>query len=262
MIVRLRGEVKHMSEYIMVKSEDDEDKEKKQKQAAAGFGCGIILLLITFLLFPDAIPFDLFQFWFLDIEVGALLKAMFPLFAWGIALSLFMMVLKADTPKQRRLPGGAEAATATWIVGTIISLYAGIFEELVFRWFRFFTAMVGLQILNFLFFGFIGLGIPEAFAVYIACPIANFFTLGYLEAWLFHPAGWFVGAAMLSSNGRFRDGHMYQGIVGWIDAWFVGMIFFYIMFKYGLFAAMIVHFFFDFFLFTMLAMIIFMRERR
>jgi hypothetical protein len=163
-----------MTEYIMVKAEDDDDKEDKAKQAVAGFGCGILLLAIAFVVAPDCVPFDLFQFWFLDIEFGALMRAMFPLFAWGIILSLFMMALKADRP-DRRLPGGA---------------------------------------------------------------------------------------ALLSSNGRFRDGHLYQGTIGWIDAWFCGMILFYIMFKWGLFAAIIVHFFYDFFLFTMLAMIIYARDPR
>jgi len=47
--------------------------------------------------------------------------------------------------------------------------------------------------------------------------------------------------AIISTNGGFRDRHSYQGIIGWIWAWFGGMLLFLIMFRHGLFAAMLVH---------------------
>ena len=155
----------------------------------------------------------------------------------------------------------AEEAAATLGGGCFVSACAGFFEELFFRWLLFFFAIITAQVMNFLFFGWLGFGLAEFLAEALFCPLADFFTLGYLNEYLFHPSGWFVGAALLASNGNFRDGHSYQGFTGLVNSWFCGMVFFYITFKYGLFAAMIVHFFYDFFLFTLLAGIVYLKGK-
>ncbi len=129
--------------------------------------------------------------------------------------------------------------------GFFISLLAGTWEEIAFRFVYFLSAIVTVQIGNFLFFGFLGFGIPEWFYLHVAGPIANFTTLGYLEPYLFFEGSWAVGAAILSANAFFRDGHKYQGVFGWINSWFGGMLFFYLAFNYGLLSAIFIHFLYD-----------------
>ncbi|MFB6306464.1 MAG: hypothetical protein ABEH43_05665 [Flavobacteriales bacterium] len=109
------------------------------------------------------------------------------------------------------------------------------------------SAIIIVQIMNFLFFGWFGelvgleLGLAKLIHIYIAGPIANFTTAGYLEAQIFSQSGWYVGAGLLSANSFFRDGHKYQGFLGWINSWFLGMFFFWTMFHYGLIAAIFLH---------------------
>ncbi|MDA2922963.1 hypothetical protein MYX07_06900, partial [Patescibacteria group bacterium AH-259-L07] len=123
---------------------------------------------------------------------------------------------------------------------------AGVLEEIKFRWLSFFLGIIGAKITNFLFFGFLGLGIPKWFFLHIAGPVVNFVTLGKMSWLLFHPAGWFVGAAALAANAKFRDIHKYLGIFGYFNSWFIGFVMFWLMFEYGLVTAIIVHFLYDF----------------
>ena len=74
-------------------------------------------------------------------------------------------------------------------------------------------------------------------------PITNFATLGKLGS-IFEMV-WTVPAAMISVNWKFSSGHIYQGPIGWIHSWVMGMLMFWLMFNFGLFAAMLVHALFD-----------------
>ena len=56
---------------------------------------------------------------------------------------------------------------------------------------------------------------------------------------------------MLYTNAFFRDGHRYQGPIGVLNSWFAGMFLFWIMFTYGLPAAILVHFMYDFLIFSL-----------
>jgi hypothetical protein len=81
--------------------------------------------------------------------------------------------------------------------------------------------------------------------------MADWATHGMLHDLLYyiHPGHtWFVvGAAIVSISIRFRDGHIYLGLIGWINAWFLGMFMFYLTFQYGLLAAILVHILYDIF---------------
>lgn len=104
---------------------------------------------------------------------------------------------------------------------------------------------------------FVGLppGIPEWFHVHVWGPLANITTGGHLQEYLFHPSGFAVGAALLYSNAFFRDGHKHIGLFGYVNSWFLGMFFFYLMLNYGLPAAILVHFVYDLAVFTTNALI-------
>jgi hypothetical protein len=132
-----------------------------------------------------------------------------------------------------------------------ISLWAGVMEEICFRWLLFIAAIVLIPVFDWLLLGFIGLHIVQ-WIFEILSIVANFFTLGYLETYLLNGHGWAVAAAIMSTNGQFRDGHRYQGLIGLTVSWFMGMYFFWMMFTYGLIATIVVHFLYDFFIFLLI----------
>ncbi len=91
--------------------------------------------------------------------------------------------------------------------------------------------------------------------------MANWASLHYLQEYFSHATGWAIGAAMLAANAKFRDGHKYQGMLGWINSWFMGLYFFWLMFNYGLPAAIVVHIVYDIVCFAWHAIIIFLTNR-
>lgn len=151
-------------------------------------------------------------------------KSAWPIYLWGGGLTALVCIL---TSNERKLNKDAEEII---IVGTITSVLAGVLEEISFRW--------------WIFCGLLGW-----IMIHIPIPIASFFTLGKLDT-LFYGFGWFVGAAILGSNGQFRNGHAYQGFFGYINSWFIGLFMFWLMFNYGLLSAVIAHWFYDQLIFT------------
>lgn len=222
-------------------SESDKDKQKQ--------GCFVLSALVSLifvgvvnLFWPWAIPFRFLEFITLNNFWQGVI-ACWPAYVWAIGGTLFFTSQKLI----RDIRNDGESFLAG---GFLVSVWAGVVEEICFRWFIFFGAIVGVKITNFIFFGFLGFGIPEFLHMYIFGPIANFTTFGALQDFLFHKHGWAIGAALIATNARFRDGHMYQGLLGFINSWFLGMIFFYVMFVYGLPAAIAVHFLYDMLIFA------------
>lgn len=90
-------------------------------------------------------------------------------------------------------------------------------------------------------------------------PVADWVTLGHLHPFLYSTAvpptedTWALGAGILAANGAFRDGHKYQGFFGYLNSWFVGMVLFWVLFTFGLVPAMVVHFVYDFLIFSTVA---------
>lgn len=220
-----------------LRSNNDESK------AAANFISAIVgSLLLVFVvewIWPNVIPFSLFEFWKLEGSIGEVLKASWPIFAWGIGLTIIHSLVTRNGEDHNR------NAENILVKGCLVSGSAGVFEEIIFRWLIFYSEIIGYKFLNVILFG-----IPAWIFLHVTGPVANFFTLGYLEPILFNGLGWAVGAAIISSNGKFRDGHIYLGVFGWINSWFAGMFLFYIMFQYGLFASILVHFLYDMFIFV------------
>ncbi len=75
-------------------------------------------------------------------------------------------------------------------------------------------------------------------------PFTNWITAGWLSTQLTE-YGWIVAAAIISSNWRFGSGHIYQGCVGFVNSWVLGMLFFFIMFNFGLPLAILLHALYD-----------------
>lgn len=188
---------------------------------------------------PTAIPFDMFQFWYLKGSIWDILWMSWPLFAWGVVGTIVLTLWRGiDFDNVLN-------AEENFMRGAVKSLIAGLFEEPSFRWLIFYNAIVGAKISNYLLFGWAGFGILEWTQAHLMGPLVNFVTFGHLTEQFFS-YGWAVGAAILISNGDFRDHHAYLGPIGYWNSWFVGMFMFYLMFHHGILAAIIIHFLYDF----------------
>lgn len=214
-----------------------EDKKKTSLWSKV-VGAAIVVAVVK-IFWPDFIPFSVFEFWKFQGSFTGVLKSSWIIFAWGTGITLLSSLL---TRNGRQVNKNAEAIL---VGGTAISVLAGLLEELMFRWLFFYSAVVGAKVSNFLFFGWAGFGITQWLYLHILGPIANALTLGYLAPILLNGLGWAIGSAILTSNGNFRNEHAYNGIFGWVNSWFFGMFMFYLLFKYGLFACILVHFLYD-----------------
>src|SRR5262249_43346570 len=155
---------------------------------------------IVLAIWPDTLPFTYFQFWTTKGTVLDWLQTSWPMFAWGLGVTTLASILTRNKPEENR---NAEGNLAK---GFAVSVWAGVMEEICFRWLIFMSSIIGAKIVNFLFFGFLGFGIAEWLQVHLLGPVANFFTLGLLADYLVRPEVWAIGAGMLGANGFFRDG--------------------------------------------------------
>jgi hypothetical protein len=159
------------------------------------------------------------------------------IFAWAVIGTLVIGIVRRNEPHYDE----------PWPMlknGVWVSLNAGIFEELIFRWLVFLNAMVGVVFVNWLTFGLLGWFYRE-----VLIPLADFFTFGALEPQLMS-GNWVLGAAIVSASITFRDQHAYLGWTGWINAWFVGMVMFWLVFNYGIGTAIVAHVLYDVLIFS------------
>jgi hypothetical protein len=174
-----------------------------------------------------------------DVSAAGLAKV-WPIFAWAATISVALQLFASDFPYIR------EPMAAT-LKGWWISINAGVFEELIYRWLVFCSAMVLLPFFDFITFDIVGWIYTEALV-----PLANFATFHMLEPQLLS-SNWIFGAAIVSASSDFRNQHAYQGVLGEINSWYMGMVFFYLTFNYGLFTAIAAHILYDAICFTIIA---------
>lgn len=218
----------------------------------------LTIIGVAKLFFPHLIPFELMSLWNTTGSVGDWFVAGLPIFAWGIGVNIVHLIrIDSGSPNnpamlRRMLPTGM----SVWIEEIKTSLFAGVIEEIYFRWFYFLSAIVVVSFFNLCFFGWLGFGVPEWFFLHLGGPLADWTTFHYLHDHIFDARGWAIGSAMLLSNAGFRNGHKYQGFFGYVNSWFMGMFFFWILFQYGLPAAILLHFIYDFLIGTVAAIYI------
>lgn len=200
-----------------------------------------VTILIVKGIFPNAVPFGLFEFWRTQKSLLLAVRDSLLLFIWGIGVNLVIIFIR-----KTHIANPAQVYLGE---GLIRSTLAALQEEILFRWLAFLNAIWAVKLTNWLFFGWLGLGIPKIIYSFIRGFIANVLTLGRMHSILYHPKGWFVGAALLATNIKFRDGHKYQGWFGHLNSWFVGMYLFWLLFNYGVVACLIVHFLYDMLIF-------------
>lgn len=234
---------------LLASDTDDSDTPSYLSKAIYGS----IFLAVVLYFFPWAIPFEVFSFWNTHGSVGDWLYAAIPWFIWAVVGTIIVCII------EYRQSGWVEKIFGFgFSEGFVVSLWAGVVEEICFRWILFLNAIISVKIANYLFFDCLGFGIPQWFQTSVAGPVANFFTSGFLPQltpYLIDPVNWAVGGAILSANALFRDGHKYQGFIGVLSNWFFGMFLFWVLFTFGLPACILIHFLYDIIIFTLVTAI-------
>lgn len=200
---------------------------------------GLVLLVLA-LFWGDELLMS-----FSDLTVGEAsgdgLGQVWFIFVWALAVTLTLLAIRGRGYSYTSRP-------IRLVKGMWISLNAGVFEELIFRWLLFFIAMIMLPFFNIITFGLVKWLYVELFI-----PVANFFTFGALEPHLMG-SSWVLGAAIISVNADFRDGHKYLGTLGWVNSWFIGMVMFYLVLNYNIQTAIVAHVAYDALIFAIAAL--------
>jgi hypothetical protein len=228
----------------------------ESEDSAKGLGHWIAYSVIAFAflslvlwLWPWAVPFGFYQFWIWDwAKIREAILISWPVYLWGGGIT-FIFTFGRRIPKKSVADAESEILAKGWL----ISLIAGLTEEPIFRWLVFYSGMLGARISAFCFFGFISsyFELSRLTYWYIVGPCINFCSAFHLD-WLLYEMGWIVGAGAVSANAKFRNEHAYLGWLGYINSWAGGFFLFWIMFNYGLPAAIAVHFIYDAIIFTTL----------
>jgi hypothetical protein len=215
---------------------------------------------ITYALWPSWYPLEPFLYWFAPDSWVAVASTAWPLLAWGFGITALTKFATKNDPAYNRVAGeivGHNMAT---------SVQAGVFEELYFRWIKFYVAMPILAFLDWLLFGWDGEGWMHWLYVDVLLPVADWATLHKMHEYLVVVDGlWLIPAAIIAANASFRDGHkpsdedmagmtvpakLAVTLIPMINSWYAGMILFYIMFTQGLLAAIAVHVTYDVLIFA------------
>ena len=151
------------------------------------------------------------------------------IFAWVLALALI------QSPAYYWEDKLTLTGRAIWL-----SLNAGFWEELIYRWLAFFGAMVMLPFFNWITFGLVHWCFQTIFI-----PVTNWLTLGAFAPQL-TAANWVLGGAIISAAASFRDAHASHGVFGWANSWFMGMVLFWLVLHYGLATAIAAHVLYNF----------------
>ncbi|MCX6744176.1 MAG: CPBP family glutamic-type intramembrane protease [Candidatus Parcubacteria bacterium] len=235
--------------------DQDQDLQKKIQQQQSGFYSSMVIAFILILIYKaidnewntNIIPFSFFEFWHIKFTIKEGLQAALPIFGWGIFLKTISIIFRPVWLSREIIK---QVDPDVFIgKGIFDSLRAGIFEEIGFRWLFFFNSIAITKLMNFILLGFMDHGIVKWVFLTIIAPISNWMSFDLLQGYIYNPLGWFVGAAMLTVNAAFREGHKYQGPIGWLNSWYVGLFFFWLMFNYGIPTAILAHIIYDVVLF-------------
>lgn len=102
-----------------------------------------------------------------------------------------------------------------------------------------------LPVAGFLFW--VGISIDPVYWVFqkILLPLANFTTFGQMKSILLGSTTPLFLYGIFAVNSWFRDGHKYQGPLGWINSWYAGMVLIYATMTYGITTAIVIHALYD-----------------
>lgn len=245
-----------MKKNIFLLKQNEEEGESWGRKVIKKTIWGVITITLIKWLFPSLIPLGSFELWHIKGDLWTWLVSAKWMFAWAFGVSTIIFLIAGSHENER--PG------YLFKKGFLTSLEAGVVEEIIFRWLIFMSAMPGLYIMNWILGGFFGAdwGLIQWFYVKVLGNIANFFTFGLMHDYIFNPLSWVIGASIITTNTLFRDGHAYQKLLGWINSWYCGMFLFFITLKYGLVAAIIIHFLYDLIIFSLKAFWEYIEQKR
>ncbi|GAA0935628.1 hypothetical protein [Nonomuraea longicatena] len=207
-----------------------------------GFAASALLVVGLEWLAPDVIPFRLDTFLQSPLGFKDALTLIWPVLAVGVLMSLVFTIRSRDAQRYLARFGAEEGQVV--VLRPFPVFVSSALEEIAFRFVLFYAAIAGARFMDFLVLGFADLHPVRWLFADVLVPVADFATAGRMrEILLLSP--WFVAAAVLASNGRFRNGHTYQGVLGWIFSWYFGMSLFLVMFEHGLPVAIAVHIFYN-----------------
>ena len=194
-------------------------------------------------MWPDVIPYTLGEFWIWDsATVWNGVCAPWLIYVWGFALTTFGVF------KGHHIFAPIDDAEEDLLIGGMIrSTIAGVCEEIIFRYFVFYGAIIGTLVVDWILGGFIFDGGLAWFIYYWFMGWLTNLSCAFQLDWLIYnpEVPWFIASAAISANIKFRVEHAYQGFVGWYNSWIAGFVLFWVMFNYGLVAAILVHFLYD-----------------
>jgi hypothetical protein len=217
--------------------------DKSLKHYLYGMVLSLSVILVILPLFPNFSPYATINgFWFIKGSVFQwIITSQYIFYVaifWGF-IGVFISYKRIQKPSP-------SLVFKVLLRDFKTSVYAGFIEEVSYRWIIFLGTMLILYVCNWLLGGFLGEnnGIIQWIHTVIASPLINLITLDYLVGQINHEY-WYAGASVIVTNGMFAYAHANVNVkydtLTVINSWFMGMFFFYTMFQYGLFAAIIVH---------------------
>lgn len=235
----------------------------KKDQDDDNNGCLLIAIPVSFLViclikwvWPDVIPYRMFEFFNWHISIVQLWQLTWPLWIYTgfvLIIQTTSILLEDDKYTIRYI---WPSPIKLFVSGIFISFYAGITEEIFFRWLLFYQQIVAYKIFNYITFGLVAW-----LYLHISRPFICFVSRGSLSQILLTRPQWFIGGSILTSNGRFQDGHKHLGCFGYVNSWIIGIYLFYILFNSGLIACIIVHVIYDLIVFSSGALAIYIKKR-
>ena len=151
--------------------------------------------------------------------------------AWAIANSITGRYDQALKEARTRI-----LSRAVWT-----SIQIGFWEELIYRYLSFGIAMIVLPLVDWITRG-VTRWVFESFLM----PATHLMTFGALEGQIL-TTPWTVGAGIITANLVFVAAHVYTGhsIISCVNAWFVGLVLFWLALHYGLITSMVAHSVYD-----------------
>ena len=198
-----------------------------------------------------------------------------PVFLWGATM--------ATLSGLQGVPVHVSERSSLFRYGLVTSILAGVWEEIAYRWIFIFYALIILAALNWAFGAGLGwvavaaavgaflfLAYEQEWVGAVLCLVGAVLAMVFAEHvnpiyWFYHLLVWiihyttffqmdsilygeheqlFLFGAVLA-NTWFRDGHKYQGTVGLINSWYMGMVLLYATMTYGLATAIVIHALYD-----------------
>jgi len=183
-----------------------------------------VLWLIVGFFWPDF--FNPFQWWLLTDNIPGAVAQSWPFFLYGVIVTLIIYLSHYERVWDKE---------AVLVQDVYKSVMAGVLEELGFRCLFIFTSMAIIAVFNFITFGLV-MWLWEN----LMFPLTDILTLGLMHNNIYGFSALLVAGA-LSANAKFRDGHKYQGIFGYINSWFAGLYLLSVMLTHGIAVAILVH---------------------